>query len=106
MTTTTATESKTKTRRSRAPMTYQLVAIQKNEQGEITSWNTVPQPEITKANPTRADYKRAVRKALEDGKHAQAYNGKQLTVIGFPEPFCFKAQVETVEIRKVNITES
>jgi hypothetical protein len=104
--TATATTDAPKTKRSRTPMTYQLVAIQKNADGEIISWNAVPQPEISKANPTRADYKRAVRKALEDGKNAADYNGKQLTVIGFPEPFCFKAEVETVEIRKVNITES
>ena len=39
-----------------------------------------------------ADYKRAVLKALKDGEHAEHYNGKQLTVIGFPEPFCFKAE--------------
>lgn len=73
--TATATTNAPKTKRSRTPMTYQLVSIQKDEQGAIISWNAVPQPEIKKPNPTRADYKRAVRKALEDGKHADVAKG-------------------------------
>lgn len=93
-------------KRGRVPLTYRLVAVGEDEKGEIVDWNLVPQPKLDKENPSRSDYKRAVRKALENGENAEHYNGKQLAVISFPKSFCFKAKTETVEIRKVNVTEA
>lgn len=96
----------TKTKRKTTPMTYLLCSVQKDAEGNITSLNVVPQPPLDKPTNSRTEIKRAVKKALEKGQHAEHYNGRQLTIVGFPAPFCFKAEVETIEVRKVNITES
>jgi hypothetical protein len=91
-------------KRSRTPLSYLLCSVQKDGEGNVVSLTPVPQPTVEKNS--RADFKRAVRKCLEDGVNAEHYNGRQLTVVSFPEPFTFKAEVETVEIRKVSVTES
>jgi hypothetical protein len=101
-----STATATKKKINRTPLNYLLVAIQKDAQGNVIGLTPVPQPELSDGKNSRADYKRAVRKALEDGKNADDYNGKQLTVIGFPEPFCLTAAVEVVEVRKVTVSES
>lgn len=103
------TETATKTpkkKRNRTPMNYLLCAVQKDADGNVVGLKPVKQPPLPKGSNTRDAFKRAVRKCLEEGVNADEYNGRQLTVVGFPEPFCFKAEVETVEIRKISISEA
>jgi hypothetical protein len=102
----TATATPTKKKINRTPLAYELIEVRVNENG-LKTYHPVPQPDLgDKKSPTRNDYKRAVRKSLEKGENAEHYNGKQLTVISYPEPFCFNATIETVEVRKVKINES
>jgi hypothetical protein len=92
----------------RIPLNYALVALQKDESGNVVGFQTVPTPKMDKDNPRRDDYKRAVKAALEAGDQTavEHYNGKQLTVIAFPEAFCYNAKVQEEVVRKVVITES
>jgi hypothetical protein len=103
----TATATTPKKKINRTPLNYLLVAVRKDSNGEIQGFDAVKQPDLSeKKNPSRNDYKRAVRKALEAGENADDYNGKQLPVLSFPEPFCLSAAVEEVTVRKVSISES
>lgn len=105
--TTTPPATTTGAKKTRAPLTYKLVAIEKTADGGV-AFTEVAQPKIEKDIPRRDDFRRAVKKALEGGDEAAviAWNGKQLTVIGYPEPFTFDAKVEEEVVRKVVITES
>ena len=103
-----ATATKKTTKKNRTPLTYTLVAIQRDEAGKITGYVPVPQPKIEKMPARRDDFRRAVKDALTKGDESavEHYNGKQLTVIGHPAPFCFNAKVEEEIVKKVVITES
>lgn len=101
-----STATATKKKINRTPLNYLLCAVQKDADGNVSALIPVPQPTLPEGKNSRADYKRAVRKALEDGKNADDYNGKQLAVVAFPEPFCLTAAVEVVEVRKVTVSES
>ncbi len=96
------------TKKTRTPLTYTLVAIQRDESGTITGYVPVPQPTIAKETPRRDDYRRAVKKALEDGEDIAVnhWNGVELTIVGHPESFKFNAKVEEVTVRKVIINET
>lgn len=101
-----ATTATPKRKVNRKPLNYMLCSIRKDADGVIIGFDVVPTPDTDKDKPTRDDYKRGVRKALEAGENAEDYNGKQLTVVGFPDPFCLTAEVKEVTVRKVSISES
>lgn len=96
-----------KTKRKRAPQTFRLVEVVRDEQGEIGAYNRLPQPTVKSDSPRREDILRAVKKALADGNEAaiKYYANKELTVVAHPEPVTYKCEVEVVEVRKVKITE-
>ena len=102
----TATATADKKTINRTPLTYRLVDLRTNDNG-LETYHAVPQPDLgDKKTKTRNDYKRAVRKALEAGENAEHYNNKDLIVVGYAPAFRFNATVETVEVRKVKITEA
>jgi len=102
-------EAGDKRTRNVTPLHYRLVAVSRDESGEPTRFDVVPAPDGVKDPKRRDQYKRSVRavlEAAEDADAVQAYNGKQLTVVAFPDPFMFKAEVKEETIRTVHITES
>lgn len=102
------TTTKAKKKINRKPLNYLLCAVQRNDAGDISGFSVLPQPVFEKeGKPTRDDYKRAVRKGLEEGRDdSEFFNNKELTVVGFPEPFRLNAEVEEVVVRKVKVSEA
>jgi len=104
-----ATATKKKRTVNRTPQTMLLCSIERDEAGEIVGFKPVAQPTLAGATARRDDYKRAVRKALEEAPSPEVvaeYNGKQLVVVSFPPPFVFSATVEEQVVRKTVISES
>jgi len=101
------TATATKPKRSRAPQTFQLCEVVRDESGEIVSHNRLPMPAGLKGTPRREDILRAVRKALSDGNEAaiKYYANKELSIPSFPAPVRFDCEVEEVTVRKVVIKE-
>ena len=84
----TATATTPKKKINRTPLNYLLVAVRKDSNGEIQGFDAVKQPDLSeKKNPSRNDYKRAVRKALEAGENADDYNGKQPDILRVAERY-------------------
>jgi len=105
-TTATATKKKRKTR-ERAPQTFMLVGVEKDDEGGITGFTRLPQPDVKDGVARREDIRRAVKKALEEGNDAAVkyYANRSLAVISFPEPFSYACEVEEVTVRKVVVKE-
>jgi hypothetical protein len=99
----------TKPKRTRAPQTFQLCEVAKDESGNITSHTRLPMPPgIKSETPRREDILRGVRKALAEGNEQaiKFYANKDLSVVAFPDPVRFNCEVEVVEVRKVVIKEA
>ena len=94
---------------NRTPQIMLLCSIERDETGEIVSFKPVAQPTLAGDTARRDDYKRAVRKTLEEAPSPEVvadYNNKQLVVVSFPPPFVFSATVEEQVVRKTVISES
>jgi len=101
-------EAATKKTRSVTPLHYRLVSVSLGEGGEPTHFDVLPVPDGVKDPKRRDQYKRAVRavlEAAEDGERVKLYNGRQLTVVSYPDPFMFRAEIKEETIRTVQITE-
>lgn len=99
---------KTKKKPRKTPKTQLLCAVEQDAQGNVLSLKPVQSQPDTGDYRSFQDYKRAVRRALEQGDDKVAcdeYNGRRLTVVAFPPPFCFQAEIKEEVIRKTHVTE-
>ncbi len=102
------TTEKTKRAVNRTPQQMVLCRVQRNDDGAITGFVPVVQPPLEGDGPhRRADYERAVKKALEEATNENllaAYNKTELVVVSFPPPFTFNVKVEEEVIRKTVVS--